>query len=110
MAKTYGAKKIAVFKIPPLGCSPHMVATHAINGSPCAYKVNDAILIFNKKLNGLVDSLNRDIVTSKFTTINTYEISLSTFPGNIKLFKKTCAHITGNKSIIHFTLSFQHSR
>ncbi|KAK2662683.1 hypothetical protein Ddye_001257 [Dipteronia dyeriana] len=43
----YGARKVALFGVPPLGCSPSIIAMLGTNGSLCVDIVNKAIQLFN---------------------------------------------------------------
>ena len=72
----YGARKIALLGIGPLGCTPGNVALHGTNGSLCVDFINDAVELFNSKLISLVDELNKDLHDAKFISVNIYGIAL----------------------------------
>ncbi|TXG53698.1 hypothetical protein EZV62_018954 [Acer yangbiense] len=72
----YGARKIALLGIGPLGCTPGNVALHGTNGSLCVNFINDAVELFNSKLISLVDELNKDLHDAKFIYVNIYGIGL----------------------------------
>ncbi|KAK0590759.1 hypothetical protein LWI29_031326 [Acer saccharum] len=72
----YGARKIALLGIGPLGCTPGNVALHGTNGSLCVDFINDAVELFNSKLISLVDELNKDLHDAKFIYVNIYGIAL----------------------------------
>lgn len=72
---------MALFGIPPLGCSPGVVANVNTNGAPCADIVNNAIQLFNSKLIPLVDQLNTDLHDAHFIFLNSYNITLTPTTG-----------------------------
>ncbi|KAL5856650.1 hypothetical protein ACOSQ3_004108 [Xanthoceras sorbifolium] len=72
----YGARKVAVLGIGPLGCTPGNVALHGTNGSLCVGFINDAVELFNSKLISLVDEFNKDLHDAKFIYVNIYGMAL----------------------------------
>ncbi|KAM7258715.1 hypothetical protein ACFE04_014456 [Oxalis oulophora] len=75
---SYGARKIAVFGLGPIGCAPAVVASSNSTGSsPCVDDINGVIQLFNAKLKPQVASLNGNLSNSQFTYIDTFEISTS---------------------------------
>ncbi|KAG6586170.1 GDSL esterase/lipase, partial [Cucurbita argyrosperma subsp. sororia] len=72
---TRGAKKVAVFGVGSLGCTPYATATYDTQGSPCVDRINDAIQLFNVGLRSLVQDLNANFTDAKYTFIDTYQIS-----------------------------------
>ncbi|KAK1568749.1 hypothetical protein Q3G72_028207 [Acer saccharum] len=72
----YGARKIALLGIAPIGCTPGNIAVHGTNGSLCVNFINDAVELFNFKLISLVDELNKDLHDAKFIYVNIYGIAL----------------------------------
>ncbi|KAK0590971.1 hypothetical protein LWI29_033856 [Acer saccharum] len=85
----YGARKIALFGVPPYGCAPAMIAMHGTNGSSCVDFINKAVQIFNAKLILLVDELNNNLRDAKFIYVNYYQIS-STVRTGFKVTNTSC--------------------
>ncbi|KAI9177712.1 hypothetical protein LWI28_018410 [Acer negundo] len=75
-----GARKVAVFGIGVIGCTPGMIAMYGTNGSLCVDFVNDAVQLFNAKLIPLVEDFNKDTLNSSFIFIDTYQIALTPTP------------------------------
>ncbi|KAF2309206.1 hypothetical protein GH714_001174 [Hevea brasiliensis] len=84
-----GARKIALFGIPPLDCSPDANSKHfaAKNYSECVGEKTHAIGLFNAGLKGLVDQLNKDLRDARFMLVDAYGISRS----SVSKFKVTDA-------------------
>lgn len=70
----YGARKFALIGIGQIGCSPNALAQNSPDGRTCVKRINDANQLFNNKLRGLVDTLNRNTPDAKFIYINAYGI------------------------------------
>ncbi|KAG6423617.1 hypothetical protein SASPL_114018 [Salvia splendens] len=70
----YGARKFALIGIGQIGCSPNALAQNSPDGRTCVKRINDANQIFNTKLRGLVDSLNRNTPNAKLIYIDAYGI------------------------------------
>ncbi|KFK40281.1 hypothetical protein AALP_AA3G354600, partial [Arabis alpina] len=66
-----GARKVAVFGISKLGCTPRMIASHG-GGQGCATEVNKAVVPFNKNLRALVNEFNTNFRDAKFTFVDMY--------------------------------------
>ncbi|KAK3424933.1 hypothetical protein EUGRSUZ_F01671 [Eucalyptus grandis] len=67
-----GARRIAVFGSPPIGCVP---SQRTLAGGPlrgCAEQYNAAAQLFNTKLSSNLDSLNRKLPRSKMVYIDVY--------------------------------------
>ncbi|XP_044485326.1 GDSL esterase/lipase At1g29660-like [Mangifera indica] len=77
-----GARKIAVFGLGLIGCTPGSVAMYGTNGSSCVDSINIAVQLFNAKLLSLVDDLNKQFPDAKFIYVNIFGIS-STLPSGI---------------------------
>ncbi|KAJ9563433.1 hypothetical protein OSB04_008593 [Centaurea solstitialis] len=69
-----GARKIAVFGLGQIGCTPAEIAMFR-TGGPCVDSINDAVKLFNDRLKPLVDQLNKDNSDARFTFINITSIS-----------------------------------
>ncbi|KAF5760936.1 putative triacylglycerol lipase [Helianthus annuus] len=70
-----GARKIAVFGLGFLGCTPAEIARFGTNGEPCVESINNATMLFNVRLKPLIDDLNNDLPQGRFTFINVTSIS-----------------------------------
>ncbi|KNA20750.1 hypothetical protein SOVF_049310, partial [Spinacia oleracea] len=64
-----GARKVAVFGLGLIGCSPGSVTRHRPT-TPCVDKMNTAVSFFNAKLRTFVAELNHKHHDAKFTYIN----------------------------------------
>ncbi|KAL6333760.1 hypothetical protein AAG906_028946 [Vitis piasezkii] len=74
----YGARKLALFGVSQIGCTPALVAWYGASpGSTCVDYINDMAQLFNNRLMLLVDDLNNDLTDAKFTYINIFEIQSS---------------------------------
>lgn len=76
----YGARKVAVIGLGLLGCTPAKISRFGTNGSVCVDEINNAAILFNNKLQPLVNEFNSNLPDAKFTYINTLAIS-TTGPG-----------------------------
>ncbi|ESR62822.1 hypothetical protein CICLE_v10015686mg [Citrus x clementina] len=70
----YGARKFVLIGVGQIGCSPNQLAQNSPDGRTCVQRVNDANVIFNNKLRGLVDQFNNNDSDAKFIYINAYGI------------------------------------
>ncbi|GAB2212753.1 hypothetical protein Droror1_Dr00020737 [Drosera rotundifolia] len=68
----YGARKIAIFGLSPLGCLP----IYQFSGG-CNEDVNNAIQFFNSQLRILVDQLNHMFPDARHIFVNTFSIVFS---------------------------------
>eukprot|EP00257_Ricinus_communis_P026270 XP_025013684.1 uncharacterized protein LOC8267205 [Ricinus communis] len=76
-----GARKIVLFGLPPLGCSPAAVRMYDTH-QHCISVIDTDAHIFNSRLQILVDRLNKNYKNAQFTYINIYDItSARVFPG-----------------------------
>ncbi|CAL9223562.1 unnamed protein product [Arabidopsis halleri] len=66
-----GARKVAVFGVSKLGCTPRMIASHG-GGKGCAAEVNKAVEPYNKNLKALVFEFNRNFADAKFTFVDLF--------------------------------------
>ena len=76
-----GARKIVVFGLGPIGCTPTEIARFGTNGKPCVDSINDVINLFNVRLKPLVNDLNNKFSDAKFTFINVTVSPLPTQTG-----------------------------
>nr|XP_043625723.1 GDSL esterase/lipase At1g29670-like [Erigeron canadensis] len=70
------ARKIAVFGLGQIGCTPAEISIFGTNNELCVGSINEAVNQFNRKLKPLVDELNSNNPDSKFTFINLTSIAL----------------------------------
>ncbi|KFK40279.1 hypothetical protein AALP_AA3G354400, partial [Arabis alpina] len=66
-----GARKVALFGVCQIGCTPKMVRSHG-EGKGCAREVNDAVTLFNKNIEDLVKEFNRKVKGAKFTFVDLF--------------------------------------
>lgn len=69
----YGAKRIQVFGVPPLGCVP---SQRTVAGGPtrnCVSRFNDATKLYNAKLSANLDSLSITLRDSALIYIDIYD-------------------------------------
>ncbi|KAJ0836801.1 putative triacylglycerol lipase [Helianthus annuus] len=86
-----GARKIAVFGLGQVGCTPAEIKRFGTNGKPCVEWINDAVQLFNDKLKSLVAELNTDYQDARFTLINLTSISAP--QGDIPLPNTPCCQV-----------------
>ncbi|MCL7038474.1 hypothetical protein MKW94_020245 [Papaver nudicaule] len=70
------ARKIAVANVGPVGCTPLERTLNPLyaTGDSCISFVNNAAILFNKKLKSLLMELNSNLVESKFVYADVYSI------------------------------------
>ena len=70
----YGARKMVLFGIGQIGCSPNELAQNSPDGKTCVEKINSANQIFNNKLKGLTDQFNNQLPDARVIYVNSYGI------------------------------------
>ncbi|KAJ0682393.1 putative triacylglycerol lipase [Helianthus annuus] len=65
-----GARKVVLFGLGPIGCTPAAIAKYGTNGKPCVESLNNLVKLFNDRLKPLVDDLNNGLSDANFTFIN----------------------------------------
>ncbi|XP_071739772.1 GDSL esterase/lipase At1g29670-like [Rutidosis leptorrhynchoides] len=89
-----GGRKIAMFGLTQIGCTPLMVNKFGTGGKQCVEWVNDSIRLFNEKFKPLVDDLNKLNSDARFTFINTSGIL---YPqGEVGLRTPPCCKLSGD--------------
>ncbi|XP_074331390.1 GDSL esterase/lipase At1g29670-like [Apium graveolens] len=73
----YGAKKVALYSLLPIGCAPNEIARFGTNGALCVEDINAQVVLFNSRLRSLVDELNNDFNDAKFIYVNLYDLALA---------------------------------
>ncbi|XP_030971528.1 GDSL esterase/lipase At5g45670-like [Quercus lobata] len=70
----YGARKMVLFGIGQIGCSPSELAQNSPDGKTCVQRINSANQIFNSRLKSLVNTLNNNLSDARFIFIDSYGI------------------------------------
>ncbi|KAG6696108.1 hypothetical protein I3842_09G131100 [Carya illinoinensis] len=70
----YGARKMALFGVGQIGCSPNELAQNSPDGSTCVQRINSANQIFNNRLKSLVNDLNNNLTDARVIYIDAYGI------------------------------------
>ena len=65
-----GARKVALFALTQIGCTPLATSKFGTDGKPCVKSINKAAMLFNHKFKPLVDQLNANNEDALFTFIN----------------------------------------
>ncbi|XP_030547340.1 GDSL esterase/lipase At1g29660-like [Rhodamnia argentea] len=84
----FGARKIALFGLGSIGCTPFAIASSGSN--TCVEKMNAAVKIFNEKLHPLVDHLNNAFTDAKFMLVNITGMSTSSTDAIMELRTACC--------------------
>ncbi|KAK9268713.1 hypothetical protein L1049_000474 [Liquidambar formosana] len=71
-----GARKISLGGLPPMGCLPLERTTNLFSRSDCVAEYNNVAKDFNKKLQGLVEKLNKELAGIRLVFSNPYDILL----------------------------------
>ncbi|KAG8374660.1 hypothetical protein BUALT_Bualt10G0019100 [Buddleja alternifolia] len=91
---SYGARKISVSGLGPLGCIPAVLARGS-NGTACVDMVNDAVDLFNEKLKILVKDLNKNLTDAQFIFINAMSMTpAELFALGIKFLHEPCCKVS----------------
>ncbi|KAL0329571.1 UNVERIFIED_CONTAM: GDSL esterase/lipase [Sesamum radiatum] len=69
-----GARKVAVTGLSGIGCTPGELA-RGTNGSLCVDAINNAVVLFNDKLQALIKSLNNHLPDAQFIYVPSLELS-----------------------------------
>ncbi|KAK9051620.1 hypothetical protein SSX86_028247 [Deinandra increscens subsp. villosa] len=74
---SYGARKVALHGLGPIGCTPYEMSRHSSNES-CVEYINTAVQLFNHHVKLLIDELNNDtsLENAKFIYLNFYDMSM----------------------------------
>lgn len=67
-----GARKIAVFGIPPIGCLPSQRTLGGGKSRECSEEYNQAAQLANTKLSAAIDSLSKNLLQSKLVFVDIY--------------------------------------
>ncbi|KAL9262017.1 GDSL esterase/lipase-like protein [Drosera capensis] len=90
-----GARKFALFGLSAIGCAPmEIILRGTSNDSICNNDINNAIQIFNKNLQTLVDKMNNVSGTNaKLVYIDMYDGLITILPG-FTVFDRSCCMVT----------------
>ncbi|XP_075488561.1 GDSL esterase/lipase At4g26790-like [Primulina tabacum] len=69
-----GARKISITGLPPMGCLPLERTTNLASGGGCIEKYNNVSLDFNKKLQVLIETLNKELSGLQLVLTDPYAI------------------------------------
>lgn len=72
----YGARKVAIFGLGLIGCTPAEISIYGANASGCVDKINEAVALFNQRIKPLVDEFNSNLPDAMFIYINSTNHSL----------------------------------
>ncbi|KAG5562509.1 hypothetical protein RHGRI_005288 [Rhododendron griersonianum] len=70
-----GARKVALFGLGEIGCTPAEMTNYGTNGTACVEVIDEDVQLFNEGLSSLVDELNNNLTDSEFIFVNITEIS-----------------------------------
>ncbi|KAK4435041.1 GDSL esterase/lipase [Sesamum alatum] len=94
----YGARKVAVTGVGPVGCTPSEAAKGA-NGSLCVDSINDAVVLFNDKLKALVKNLNTRLTDAKFVYIPAVELTGNIPDPGVKFLFTPCCEVSNSTGL-----------
>ncbi|GLT94097.1 hypothetical protein SLE2022_118560 [Rubroshorea leprosula] len=69
-----GARKLSLTGLPPMGCLPLERTTNVMGGNECIQDYNNVAVEFNRKLDGMVAKLNRELPGMHMVSANAYDI------------------------------------
>ncbi|XP_074270351.1 GDSL esterase/lipase At4g18970-like [Silene latifolia] len=91
---TYGARKIAIFGLGQIGCTPAEIRMN--KAIQCVEEINKAVMLFNEKLILLIDYLNVNLIGAKLTYIDTIAIQSASPPPPGFNVVDTCCKVTSD--------------
>ncbi|KAL9459847.1 hypothetical protein AB3S75_003118 [Citrus x aurantiifolia] len=96
----FGARKVALFGLGLIGCTPGSIAMYG-NGTSCVEYINNEVQMFNTKLVSLVDELNNNFQDTKFIYVNTSSVS-SSIPATVINTSPCCevGNLTANNGVL----------
>ncbi|KAL0395279.1 UNVERIFIED_CONTAM: GDSL esterase/lipase [Sesamum latifolium] len=95
---SFGARKVAVNGLSGVGCLPEELA-RGTNGSLCVDALNDAVVLFNHKLQALVQSLNNHLPDAQFVYVPALELSEHIPVPGIKFLVKPCCEVSSTTGL-----------
>ncbi|KAF3795037.1 GDSL esterase/lipase [Nymphaea thermarum] len=70
----YGARKVALIGVGPVGCSPSELSRYSADGVTCVERINNAVQLFNNRLISVVDHFNTNFAGAHFIYVNAFGI------------------------------------
>ncbi|KAL3846150.1 hypothetical protein ACJIZ3_003553 [Penstemon smallii] len=90
----YGARKVAVSGVGPIGCTPEEIA-RGTNGNLCVDYMNEAVDLFNDKLKILVNELNNNLDGAKFLYVGAMSPDPAfLFKLGLRILNKPCCKVS----------------
>jgi len=89
-----GARKIVLFGLGLMGCTPNAMAMRGPNEFPCEDELNNSARRFNMRLQSLVNAMNGHLPGAKLVYVNTYGMSsmnVSSF--GFRVFNASCCQV-----------------
>ncbi|CAA0842312.1 GDSL esterase/lipase [Striga hermonthica] len=94
-----GARKVAVSGLGLLGCIPQETG-RGTNGSACVGPINDAVQLFNVKLEKLVKELNRNLTGAEFVFVGAIVLEPQELIGlGVSLLNKPCCQVSNSTGL-----------
>lgn len=93
-----GARKVALFGLGSIGCTPYAITSFPVNSSTgCVENINDAAQLFNNNLKSLVDELNTNSTDAKFIYVNVSGITPNV--SGFTVFNSGCCRVTNTTGL-----------
>ncbi|XP_018809856.1 GDSL esterase/lipase At1g29670-like [Juglans regia] len=100
---SYGARKIALFGVGPIGCAPNSLSLHgATNGSTCVDPMNNAAQIFNENLKLIVNRLNKTKTDADFVYVDGMGHAAEALSYGFKVLDAGCCQVGSSGQCIPF--------
>ncbi|CAN6456885.1 unnamed protein product [Victoria cruziana] len=93
-----GARKFVLYNIQPSGCNP---SSRLQNDGQCLKEYNDALVMFNNRLNASLDDFTKEMPGSMFVYVDSYNIisqvidEPATF--GIEVINASCCYVSGEE-------------
>ncbi|XP_030512797.1 GDSL esterase/lipase At4g18970-like [Rhodamnia argentea] len=98
---SYGARRLAIFGLSEIGCTPAEISEYGTEGSLCVDKLDGEVMPFNDRLKPLIHELNRNLTGARFIYVNTYGISTTAVPA-VPVTCSTCCEVKEDDQCIPF--------
>ncbi|XP_030444843.1 GDSL esterase/lipase At1g29660-like [Syzygium oleosum] len=98
---SYGARRLAIFGLSEIGCTPAEISEFGTNGSQCVDKIDNEVVLFDDRLKPLINELNCELTGAKFVYANTYGISTTAVPA-VPVSSSTCCEVKEDYQCIPF--------
>ncbi|KAG2667095.1 hypothetical protein I3760_15G095300 [Carya illinoinensis] len=90
---SYGARKVALFGVGLIGCTPHSISLHATQGSTCVDAMNNAAQVFNEELKLIVSRLNKSKIDADFIYVDGMEHATEALSYGFKVLDAGCCQV-----------------